>query len=248
MRTRRPTSERGARRHRLGLTLRQEPGVGLTVMAYRDRTMPEMDDLDGVRVAGHGRRVVVIPAMCGRCRARRYQSGALLGGVLAHVPSSCHRPLSRSTFRAGRHIPPDVPVQRTERSMSIQLLDRHGTHRATSQVRQSNGRAPGARKAHAGALGQLAYGIEHVDLVHLPWFDDDTSWLGATYSGPMGSTPNGKQPGYSLRTTSTEISTAGTSPRFSSQWRVFRSSGQPTPGPYSVVTPSRWSVIVPCST
>jgi hypothetical protein len=42
---------------------------------------------------------------------------------------------------------------------------------------------------------------------------------------------NGEQPDYSLRTTSTEISTAGTSPRFSSQWRVFRSSGQPTPGP-----------------
>ena len=52
-------------------------------------------------------------------------------------------------------------------------------------------------------------------------------------------------PDYSLRTTSTEISTAGTSPRFSSQWRVFRSSGQPKPGPYSVATPSRWSVIVP---
>jgi hypothetical protein len=26
------------------------------------------------------------------------------------------------------------------------------------------------------------------------------------------------------------------------------SSGQPTPGPHSVVTPSRWSVIVPCGT
>ena len=36
---------------------------------------------------------------------------------------------------------------------------------------------------------------------------------------------------YSCLTTSTEISTAGTVPRFSSQWTVFRSSGQPTPGP-----------------
>jgi len=52
--------------------------------------------------------------------------------------------------------------------------------------------------------------------------------------------PKGEQPDYSLRNASTEISTAGTSPRFSSQWRVFRSSGQPRPGPYSVVTPSRW--------
>lgn len=32
-------------------------------------------------------------------------------------------------------------------------------------------------------------------------------------------------------TMSTEISTAGVVPRFSSQWVVFRSSGQPTPGP-----------------
>jgi len=32
-------------------------------------------------------------------------------------------------------------------------------------------------------------------------------------------------------TISTEISTAGIVPLFSSQWVVFRSSGQPTPGP-----------------
>jgi hypothetical protein len=36
---------------------------------------------------------------------------------------------------------------------------------------------------------------------------------------------------HSDRTMSTEISTAGTVPRFSSQCLVFRSSGQPTPGP-----------------
>ena len=36
---------------------------------------------------------------------------------------------------------------------------------------------------------------------------------------------------YSCLTISTEISTAGTVPLFSSQWMVFRSSGQPTPGP-----------------
>ena len=53
---------------------------------------------------------------------------------------------------------------------------------------------------------------------------------------------------YWCLTTSTEISTAGSVPLFSSQWRVFRSSGQPTPGPYSVAIPSRWSVIVPRST
>lgn len=45
---------------------------------------------------------------------------------------------------------------------------------------------------------------------------------------------------------STEISTAGVVPRFSSQCAVFLSSGPPTPGPYSVATPSRWSVIIPC--
>ena len=48
-------------------------------------------------------------------------------------------------------------------------------------------------------------------------------------------------------TISTEISTAGVVPRFSSQCVVFLSSGQPTPGPYSLATPFRWSVIVPCS-
>ena len=36
---------------------------------------------------------------------------------------------------------------------------------------------------------------------------------------------------YSCRTISTEISTAGIGPRFSSQCVVFLSSGQPTPGP-----------------
>ena len=36
---------------------------------------------------------------------------------------------------------------------------------------------------------------------------------------------------HSCPTMSTEISTAGIVPLFSSQWVVFRSSGQPTPGP-----------------
>jgi hypothetical protein len=36
---------------------------------------------------------------------------------------------------------------------------------------------------------------------------------------------------HSCLTISTEISTAGIVPLFSSQWVVFRSSGQPTPGP-----------------
>jgi hypothetical protein len=52
---------------------------------------------------------------------------------------------------------------------------------------------------------------------------------------------------YSCLTISTEISTAGVVPLFSSQCVVFLSSGQPTPGPYSVATPLRWSVIVPSS-
>jgi len=42
----------------------------------------------------------------------------------------------------------------------------------------------------------------------------------------------GSSPSYhSCLTMSTEISTAGIVPLFSSQWVVFRSSGQPTPGP-----------------
>ncbi len=47
-------------------------------------------------------------------------------------------------------------------------------------------------------------------------------------------------------TISTEISTAGVVPLFSSQCVVFLSSGQPNPGSYSLSTPFRWSVIVPC--
>ena len=40
-------------RNRLGFTLGQEAGVGQTVMAYRDRAVPEMDDFDGMGVTGH---------------------------------------------------------------------------------------------------------------------------------------------------------------------------------------------------
>jgi hypothetical protein len=66
-------------------------------------------------------------------------------------------------------------------------------------------------------------------------------------SGPAAA---GEMPGstYCCLTMSTEISTAGIVPLFSSQCVVFLSSGQPTPGPYSVATPFRWSVIVPCRT
>ena len=56
----------------------------------------------------------------------------------------------------------------------------------------------------------------------------------------------GRALAYSCLTISTEISTAGIVPRFSSQCMVFLSSGQPTPSPYSVATPSLWSVIFPC--
>jgi hypothetical protein len=48
-------------------------------------------------------------------------------------------------------------------------------------------------------------------------------------------------------TISTEISTAGVVPLFSSQCVVSLSSGQPTPGPYSLAIPFRWSVIDPRS-
>lgn len=40
-----------------------------------------------------------------------------------------------------------------------------------------------------------------------------------------------RRPFHGWLTMSTEISTAGIVPLFSSQWVVFRSSGQPTPGP-----------------
>ena len=46
-------------------TLGQEPGVGLAVVADHDRATPQMNDFDGMGVAGHGRRMVVVP----RCAA-----------------------------------------------------------------------------------------------------------------------------------------------------------------------------------
>ncbi len=68
-------------------TLGQEPGVGLAVVADHDRAMAQMNDFDGMGVAGYGRRMVVVPAVRRRCRARGHQSGALLGGIPLHVPS-----------------------------------------------------------------------------------------------------------------------------------------------------------------
>jgi hypothetical protein len=47
--------------------------------------MPEMDDFDGMGVAGHWRRMVVIPSVRCRCRGRSHQSGALDRGICAHV-------------------------------------------------------------------------------------------------------------------------------------------------------------------
>ena len=60
----------------------------------------------------------------------------------------------------------------------------------------------------------------------------DRPWLAVPLENavpPSPSWPRSRR--YSDRTMSTEISTAGTVPRFSSQCLVFRSSGQPTPGP-----------------
>ena len=48
--------------------------------------MPKMDDLDYMVVAGHVRRMMVIPAMRRRRLARGYQSRALLRGKPIHGP------------------------------------------------------------------------------------------------------------------------------------------------------------------
>ena len=247
-------------------------------MAHRDRPMPEMDDLDGVRMAGHGRRVVVIPAVRGRCRARRHQGGALLGGVLAHVPSRCRAAL----YLVQRF----APVDPSPRICQCRGRKRSAVDTTPRPPRDTSGNQPGATVERTSPCRPEGPCWSHGDrtltvgvLTHTsppdprsrspscrrarspPWSPVSRSPRGSdagatspaeparrSPSGPARPQPNGEQPDYSLRTTSTEISTAGTSPRFSSQWRVFRSSGQPRPGPYSVVTPSRWSVIVPCST
>jgi hypothetical protein len=49
--------------------------------------LPKMDDLDDMVVAGHVRRMMVIPAMRRRRLARGYQSRALLRGKPIHGPS-----------------------------------------------------------------------------------------------------------------------------------------------------------------
>ena len=76
----------------VSLTLGEEPGVGLAVVADRDRAMPQMDDFNRMGMADHGRRMMVIPGgalprPCGRGHTQR-----------GHSPLRCARacPLSYS--------------------------------------------------------------------------------------------------------------------------------------------------------
>lgn len=69
------------------LTLRQEPRVGLTVVAHRDGAMAEMNHLNDMRVARRRSRMVVITPVHCRCRARGHQSRAFLRSTPVHNPS-----------------------------------------------------------------------------------------------------------------------------------------------------------------
>jgi hypothetical protein len=55
-------------RQALGVTVRQETGVPLAVMADGDSTLAEVDDLDAVRPATRALRLVVVVAAMGCCR------------------------------------------------------------------------------------------------------------------------------------------------------------------------------------
>jgi hypothetical protein len=84
-----------------------------------------------------------------------------------------------------------------------------------------------SRRSGTAWLSRLASRAERVRTVAPTrqagghWFEPSTA-----HSGPPSHAA-----GNSCLTMSTEISTAGIVPLFSSQWVVFLSSGQPTPGP-----------------
>jgi hypothetical protein len=103
--------------------------------------------------------------------------------------------------------------------------------------------APGSRRALAEALfervevlGLRRMRIEPTPSAIAAGLVDAFSRASAGYGRGERSRPRGTylicKPSAGLALTmSTETSTAGIVPRFSSQWFVVRSSGQPTPGP-----------------
>jgi hypothetical protein len=91
----------------LRLTLGQEPGVRLAVVADHHRAMPEMNNLHDMRLTADRRHMVVIPPVRCRCRARPDQSGTFLPGVPMHVPSVIRKrsPISFNILRSPCHPP-----------------------------------------------------------------------------------------------------------------------------------------------
>ena len=99
--------------------------------------MPKMDDLDDMVVAGHVRRMMVIPAMRRRRLARGYQSRALLRGKPIHGPfralpnagASCSTPCALKPIpgRTRRLRMPPVSMQLLTRGHRLGLSRRDCT-------------------------------------------------------------------------------------------------------------------------
>ena len=75
------------RRDGVCLTLREESGIGLTVVAHDNCAMAEMNHLDDVRVTRRRDWMVVIPPMYRCGRARFDESRTLLCRTPWHGPS-----------------------------------------------------------------------------------------------------------------------------------------------------------------
>ena len=137
---------------------------------------------------------------------------------------------------AVEHLNPAEDHRRTN-----QEDDRHNNDEDGERVRQvftgrssrEGPKAPRRRTRQAGpnSVNAVAGGPAGGYALH----GDRTVWAwGSGYSGhPTHRRGEGRcRPrAQALLTISTEISTAATVPLFSSQWVVFLSSGQPTPGP-----------------
>jgi len=101
-----------SRRDGLCLTLSKESRIGLAVVAHHQGPVAEMDHLHHVRVTRRGCRMVVIPPVHRRCRARGNERRTLLRGTPGHDPPAAQ--LLLDLFHTLR--PLGLPCGRTRRT------------------------------------------------------------------------------------------------------------------------------------
>jgi len=101
-----------SRRDGFRLTLPKESRIGLAVVAHHHGPMAEMNHLHHVRVTRRGCRMVVIPPVHRRCRARGNERRTLLRGTPGHDPPAAQ--LLLDLFHTLRPLGP--PCGRTRRT------------------------------------------------------------------------------------------------------------------------------------